>query len=172
MTSLNTMLETLRQVEDSLVEMTDEEVKALLGDVKGKVDSIYEVITRMLAEEIRLKEAAAALTARARNMKNSVARLKSFCVYAMKADGTSELMGKNFDVKLNKRVTPTVKDLNITPDIFMELNEVKEGLVKREYSFDKKAMKDLFKASPEKIGEYIFFKEAESISFKAHKELK
>ena len=166
------MLETLRQVEDSLVEMTDESVKELLGDVKGKVDSIYEVITRMQSEEVRLKEAAAKLTDRARNMKNSVARLKSFCLFAMKADGTSELMGKNFDVKLNKRVTPTVKSQNITPDMYMDLNEIKDGLVKREYSFDKKAMTDLFKASPEKIGEYIHLNESESISFKAHRKLK
>ena len=172
MSSLNQMLETLRHFEDNIVNMTPEEIKVLLGDVKGKVDNTYDIITRMQSEEVRLKEAAKELTDRARNMKNSVARLKDYCIFAMKSDGTSELQGKNFDMKLSQRTTPTVKDLNITPDMYLELNEIQDGLVRREYSFDKKAMKDLAKTKPELLDEYIFSKASDSLSFRAHKELK
>jgi len=172
MTSLNQMLETLRHLEDNLAEMTPEEIKVLLGDIKTKVDNTQEIISRMEAEEARLKESATALTDRARDIKNTVTRIKNYCLFAMKADDTTELVGKHFDLKLYKRTTPTVKDLNITPDMFLELNEIKDGLVKREYSFNKRAMKDLFKTSPELMDEYIFQKVSESISFKPHKEFK
>lgn len=166
------MLETLRHLEDNISNMTPEEIKVLLGDIKNKVDNTHEVITRMESEEIRLKESAQALSDRARTIKNTISRLKNYCVFAMKADDTTMLVGKHFDLKLNQRTTPTVKDLNITADMYLDLNSIKDGLVKREYSFDKRLMKELFKTSPELMNDYIFQKVSESVSFKPHKEFK
>ena len=152
--TLNDMLSKLKAAEDELIELTDEDIAQLLGDLRDKVDAIREVMRRFEAEEAFLADEIKQLTARKKSVSGSRERFKAHMIHVMNEKEFKQLPGERFDMKIITRkvyrsiVAPTAAE-------YLELQD--EGLVKKTttYAFDHSALTRAFKADPERLGAFM-----------------
>lgn len=154
MPSLNDMLIMLKEAEDELIELTDEDLAELLGDLRGKVDAIREVMSRMEATEAFLGEEIRQITARKKSLTASRERFKAYMLQTMNGHQFKQLPGERYDMKVISRksykatMAPTAAE-------YLELQA--DEVVKKTttYAFDHARLTKAFKADPEKFAPYM-----------------
>jgi hypothetical protein len=149
--TLNDLLTNLRDAEDGVIALSPEQLTIALGSVKDKVDSTFEVISRLESEVLRLSEIAKEFTAKKKTVENQVKRLKEYVQYSMESDETTELLGDKHRLRIMTRKGLKVSEREISSTLFLEFPEV----INRVYSFDKNLLKEKFKANPEKYAELV-----------------
>lgn len=158
MSTLNTLLTSLREAEDGLIEI---DLKEVLGSIKGKVDNTFEVLDRLESDSERMGKMAKAVQARKKSIDNQIKRLKDYVQFSMEEDGTTELLGETHKLKLYSRKGFKVKSQEVDSELFMKYPEV----ITREYSFQKTILKEKFKAEPEVYGDLMEPSESKHIRF-------
>lgn len=140
--TLNSLLTSLREAEDGLIEI---DLKEVLGSIKGKVDNTFEVLDRLESDSERMGKMAKAVQARKKSIDNQIKRLKDYVQFSMEEDGTTELLGETHKLKLYSRKGVKVKDQEIDSTLFLAFPEV----ITRTYAFEKNVLKEKYKADPE-----------------------
>jgi len=141
--SLNGLLTVINLVDEGMIELPQSILTETIGCIKDKVDSIQEVLSRMKSEQERLKAEAEYFTQRRKELENAEKRLKEYIVYCLEKGGSEKLQGNRYTLTLQNRETIKAKDTEIGSDAYIELNSLKPGVVKRQYSFDSHQLKAL-----------------------------
>jgi hypothetical protein len=149
------MLTTLKAAEDELIELTDEDIADLLGDLRGKVDAIRELMRHWEAKEAFLAAEIKELTARKKSVTASRERFKTYMLRTMNGHEFKQLPGERFDLKVISRkaykatMAPTAAE-------YLELQDF-VGVVKKttNYAFDHSLLTKAFKADPERLAPYM-----------------
>ena len=101
--SFNQLMETLRQAEDDLINLTNEEMAEIFGDLKSKVDGVYNWESKLKFDIIRVSEDIKKLTERKRTLEGSLKRFRDYMVFVLESNDTPMLKGEMWDIKLRKR---------------------------------------------------------------------
>lgn len=166
MSSLITLLRTLEDAENGLIDASNDELKETLGDIRDKVDSVYEVHSRLCSEEKRLEAHIKDLTKRKKTVKKSVKRLEDYLLYCMEEADTKLLCGKYWDIKTSQRKSEAVREFEVNQEVFEKLGPV---FVNREFSINKSMIKYVAKSNPDIKDEYIETRINKSVKFSNHK---
>lgn len=135
-------------IDDDLPE--DFDPKVVIGEIRGKVDSIKWMLDKWEAEAQILQEQwIKRLQKRKAAIENNVERLKEYVKQQMLLDGSEELQGEIFNVRL-KNQKPAV-DVKGNPNADMYLKYKDEGFIKQKtsYQWDKAALKERLEAGEE-----------------------
>ena len=151
--TLNDMLSKLKAAEDELIELTDEDIADLLGDLKDKVDAIREVMLRMEVWEETIAAEIKELTARKKALGSSQDRFKAYMLHVMNENEFKQLPGQKYELKVMSRkaykatMAPTAAE-------YMQLGG---DLVRKktEFSFDHARLTAAFKEDPEEMAPYM-----------------
>jgi len=100
--TLAQILETLQAADDALVAMTPEQMRELGATLAQKVDGYRTVLTKMEAEETRLRAEADAFLKPARALAKAQDRLKEAMAYHMQANSFTRIPGEKFRVDLKE----------------------------------------------------------------------
>lgn len=168
--SFNQMLSKLRELEDELVDLSNDDLKTLLGDIKDKVDGVQLWESKLKAEIARVAEEIRVLQDRKRTMENSLKRFRDYLVYTLKVNETPMIKGKVWDIKLRNRKLIKPKDIEITSTDYLKLNHG-EGrkVIDRVYKWNVSALKTAYTVEPETFKDYVTATETEYIQFTATK---
>jgi len=166
MATLVDMLNTIHELEDGLIHLTDQEIGVLVGDVQGKIDSIREVLSRMESEENRLAQDIKELQARKRSSANSRKRLKQYVLNTMDCSNLKGLSGKVWDLKIQERKKWITREAANMSD-YMDLGP---NLVRRTFEFCHTSLVNAYKADPEKYQDYVILGKSEFLKFSPHKD--
>ena len=161
MSTLNDLLTTLREAEDGIINMDKEALQSILGNVRHKVDNIFEVMDRLESESDRMARLSKSFAIKKKSLDNQLKRLKEYVLYSMELDEATELYGEVYKLKLYNRKSMKVKDIDVDSILFMEYPEV----IKREYSFEKNVLKDKYKADPEKYESLMESSQTKHVKF-------
>jgi hypothetical protein len=142
--SLNGLLTVISLVDEGMIELPQSILVETIGSIKDKVDGIQEILSRMKSEQERLKIEAEHFTQRRRELENAEKRLKDYVVFCLENGGSEKLQGNRYTLTLQKRETLKARpNIELGSDLYMELNMLRPGTVKREYSFDAHQLKAL-----------------------------
>lgn len=165
------MMEELYQAENELINLTDEEIAELLGDVKGKVDGLRDWIEKLKAEEKRIGDDIKLLQEKKKSVANARERFRSYVANVMAANETPKIFGNTWTISCSEREYIRAKEMEITTLDFATLNKnASTPVVKRKYSFDADQLKKAYKEEPEKYGKYVEVERKPSIRFNAKKD--
>lgn len=154
--TLASLMNKVFDVEQELISISDDEMKQLFGDLKGKVDSIKEYLLRLDEYEERVSEKIKSLQEYKKTIQNKSTSLKKYVKYVMETQETDELYGHDYVVKLQRRESLKVKNIEITSDHYLNLNDgLDKQIVKREYSFDATQLKAAYKRDPDKFKDFV-----------------
>lgn len=137
----NHVSQALADLDDGVLELPIETVRSLFGDLKGSIDSFAkfdqagDLRLAMINSQIDTWTRAKKLT------ENAQKAGRDFLKHHMEEHGLKKLDGEEHTVSYQARssMVPTFEDLSI--DNFIEFNQLKSGLVKTEYKWDKKLFK-------------------------------
>jgi hypothetical protein len=160
------LLTAIEDLEEGLLDLTEEQIKELIGDVRNKVDSIYEIITRLDSEEERLAKNIKTLTDRKRALANSRNRLKQYVVTSMETFEAPAIYGKVWDVKLQKRSKFNIREATLE-DTY-ENNE----LVDMSFKFNRTKVLEAYNRGDEFAKAVVTPDQSTFIRFTAHKDVK
>ena len=168
--SFNQMLTKLRELEDQLVDLSNDDLKILLGDIKDKVDGVQLWESKLKAEIERVADEIRLLKERKQTMENSLKRFREYLVFTLKANETPMIKGQIWDIKLRKRKLIKPKDVDITSTDYLKLNHG-EGrpVIDRVYKWNVSALKTAYTVEPETFKDYVVETETEFIQFTATK---
>jgi hypothetical protein len=167
--TFNEMLLALQALEDELIELSNEDLQRLLGDIKDKVDAVHLWESKLKAEAERVGNEIKQLQIRKRTIDNSLKRFREYLAYSLEENNTPELIGKSWTIKLRQRKSVSVKD-EPTSDDYIKLLDINQKLVERSYKWNANELKSAFKTDPETFGEYVNESTSKFIQFLPKKE--
>jgi len=153
MANFDLLLSKLQAVDEGLEDLNKADFDQLIGDLKGKVDSIYYVLTKLGAESDRLADVIKKLQEKKKAIDNGAKRLKDWSVISMSRHDMPYLEGDNFTMRIMSSESVKLNE-NITLDsqAFMKY----PGLIRRKFEWDKAAVKTAIKTGKfENVGEMI-----------------
>lgn len=162
------MLDRLFEAENDIISLSSEEIKELLGDIKGKVDGIHFWLTKLDAEEERIGNLIKSLKEKKDAVRNSRNRFKEYIAETMIKNDTPKIFGQNYNLGcISRTYVKAKKDIVIST---LDYATVSEGVIKREYSFDARLLANAFKDEPEKYKKYVTEEVKPSIRFTIRKD--
>lgn len=141
--SLNGLLTCLALVDEGMIELPQSVLAETIGEIRDKVDNLQEVLSRMKSEQERLKLEAEAFTQKRRELEHAEKRLKEYITFCLENGGSEKLVGNKYTLSLQSREFIKAKPIELTSSVYIELNCLKPGVVKREYTFDAGQLKSL-----------------------------
>ena len=163
------LMERLQDAENGMIELTPDEIKELLGDIKGKVDGVYEWVSRLDAEKERLADSIKKLQARKKAVENAKDRFKEYIGYTLTANDTPMLMGSMWSISAKpQEFIKAKKDLELSIMDYIDANRSGD-IVKREYKLDSAALKKAYEAEPEKFSKWVDKETKNVVRFSARK---
>ena len=170
--SLWSMLTTLQEAEDELIFITEEEIKELLGDVRGKVDAIEFTIAKLNGEEKRLAALIKKHQSRKSSVKNTIANIKAYCARTLDSMQTDQLFGDEWDVK----ITSSVATQSLIKEPSEEHAITFHQFIRTKYAWDKDLVKAELLRREEKeekpedgLDDLVILKRNQSVQFTSHK---
>lgn len=100
--NLTEILNKLADLDDASEEIVPEDAAQIVGDLADKIDAIRVTIRRLEGEEMRLCKDAQEILAAASQVRRNCARLESYLLFAMRAQGYQKLPGKIFRAQIQK----------------------------------------------------------------------
>jgi hypothetical protein len=169
MGSLNDMLKTLEQVDEGYIVLDNEEMKEIFGDIKGKVDGIYTLVSKLESESARLKKEKEAMEAAHKNMENRIKSIKNYVEYCLTVNETPLLVGDSYQLKLNIRNSVKKKDVELTSNAatILKLRYPSHVPVREKYELNAGDMKKVF--NKEDMEKYFETGESRSVKFSVRK---
>lgn len=166
------LMSTIYEAENQLIEITNEELKDVFGDLKDKVDNVHAWLGKLDAEKERLAKDIKSLTDRKKAVMNAHERLKRYVGYTMSNNDTPKLYGNSWSIDCRKRDFVIVKkDCEISTMDYGIINEAAgDNIIKREYKIDAMKAKKAYQKDPE--GPWAKFLETETkdvVRFTANK---
>lgn len=162
--TFRSMLETLQEHEDELIDLEPEQIKELLGDLSNKVDGLHDWLGKMDAEAARLGEDIRRLQDRKKALTNAKLRYLDYIAFSMKASDSMEIFGTTWDIKLGK--SESVEVSIEKPDTIHAVSY--PDLVTTKYTWNKPEIKKAIKAGKE-ISELAIMKKNDTVTFKARR---
>jgi chromosome segregation ATPase len=141
--TLNALLQDLTSVDEGMLDMSRSALAETVGEIKDKVDALQEVLSRMKSEQDRLKLEADLFTQKRRELENAEKRLKEYITFCLENGGSEKLVGNRYTLSLQSREFIKAKAIELTSAMYIEINSLRPGTVKREYSFDASQLKTL-----------------------------
>lgn len=166
MSTLDEILKKMEQAEDDLIEMTDDDIAELLGDLHGKVDSIRAVLNRMESTEERLARDIKLLTDKKRATEAGIKRFKEWITGTMAHYGFKKLPGEQYDMRLTTKKR-FIRSREATEADYYEHPAVVRR--KLEYSFDHKKLEAAYKGDPKRWSDFIQEGKTQFVTFPVHK---
>lgn len=147
--TLGQILATLQAADDALIEMTPDQMRELGAMLAKKVDGYRTIMTKMAAEEARLREEADAFLKPARALAKAQERLEQVMTFHMFEHKMTSIPGKSWRVELKEseavdtpQAAPTNDDQWNYPDF-----------VRLKFEWDKVALKKALDAGDPKAKE-------------------
>ena len=163
----------ISDAEENVISLTNEELSALFGDLKDKVDNLREWDNKLKWDIDRIAVDIATLSARKQAMVAAQKRFREYLYYVMSSNETPLIKGNTWDLKIKRRKELKVTDAEPTLDELHLLNLDKENpVVKQQLSWNKKNLKEAYKLNPETYKDYVTEVVNEHIGFSATKPVK
>lgn len=153
--SLAKLMDKVYEAEEGLLDLTQDDLKELFGNIRGKVDNTYNFLKHLEFSEMRVDADIKTLQNRKKTMQNAQKSLKSYLAHTLEVNDTPVIFGEMWQVKLQKRESIKAKSIDLTSDHYLELNDRNHPVVNRSYSWDAKALKSAYKSEPEKFGVFV-----------------
>lgn len=133
---------TIQEIEEGL-NSDDTNLDDLVGELKGKIDSLKSVIDTLDAESEKFKRYAKEMSDRSKSLSNASERLKGYVLKSLEAHQTTFEVGNVWVAKIKESESLNMK-FDPTPEMIMDmsLNEY----IKTSYSWDKAGIKKAIKA--------------------------
>jgi hypothetical protein len=141
--------------------------ESIYNQLCQKADTTWQWQLHTKAKIAALGEEIKALQKTKKSYENSIKGLMNFIAYKMERSKIEEIPGASRKMVLEDTESLVVKDIDLTSDHYLDLNEEdQEPLVKRVYSWDKNAVKRAYKINPEAYGKFIEKKSGKKVVFK------
>ncbi|MBP98693.1 hypothetical protein CMK18_22300 [Candidatus Poribacteria bacterium] len=158
--SLFEILESLEFAEKSLEQIEDEDVDIFLEDLaisekqnaedlKNKIDQIYNFLSKLDSEMVRLSEIIAGFSKRKKSISNLKDCLRKKVLFSMEKFGWDELRGNCFQVKKFERKRYVISEPENTLDFYEKYKDFVS------LSFDKKMIIDAHKYSSADVSKVL-----------------
>jgi len=172
MSSLNEMLKTLEQVDEGYLVLDNEEMKEIFGDIRGKVDGVYTLVSKLEAEAERLKKEKDAFERMHKTTKNRIHSIKSYVEYCLTANNTPMtpmVFGDRYQISIKTRKSVKKKDVELNADDVTRLKFLYPGhhVVREKYELNAGDMKKVF--FKDDMDKYFEENESRSVSFGVRK---
>jgi hypothetical protein len=160
--------EELNEVERNVqLEILKERQETIYNQLSQKADTTFQWKLHTEAKASAIGEEIKRLQKTKKAYENAVSGLMSYLAFKMETSKIPEIPGEYRKMVIQSRNSVTVKDIELTSDHYLDLNEdEKEQLVKRDYSWDKNAVKRAYKVNPEMYGKYVETSVKKSVVFK------
>lgn len=165
--SMAELLGTLNKLDDGLIDLDIDGMKELAESTKIKVDGYKEILDAYEDRIARLKKDSEELAKAKKTLENKCKSLRLLLLFNMKSNKFTKLSGIKYNATLitKKDIKITVCHMPTSKD-FLNSSE----FVKRDYSWNKKALKEELKKNPEsKYKHYGESVEVDSIRFSINK---
>lgn len=154
--TLAQLMDSLYQAEEGITELSEEETKELFMDIKDKVDDMKGFIDTCKNISARLHDRIEKLKSEKQRIDNKIVGVKYIAALNMKNSDTPELYGTEWTMQLRNKKSVKAKDIDLTSDIYLDLNEGQnKPVVKRKYSWDARELESAYKRNPEKFKDYV-----------------
>jgi len=153
--SFYSMMEKLYEAENELIAITDEEIKELLGDLKGKVDGMKDWIDKLDSEAVRLGVLVKQFQGKKKAVENAKDRFKKYIGQTMISNETPVLFGATYNISSkNQTFTKIKKNIDIST---LDYAAFKEMGIEREYKINSTVLKNAVKkeGAPEGLSKFI-----------------
>jgi hypothetical protein len=148
------LMRSLKDYDDGIIILSNQEAGAVIGDISNKVDALADLNTRFKAEEDRVDGIIKEFQEKKKQIQNAHKRFKEYIVYSMEASQATKVPGELYSLSIQSRSYIKPQQIEISTDLYVTLNLQKDGVVKREYSFDSKAFAALCDENPEVLAQY------------------
>lgn len=152
---------TIQEIEDGL-NSDDTNLDDLVGELRGKVDSLKSVIDTLDAEGEKFKRYAKEMSERGRSIANASERLKAYVLKSLEAHGTTFEIGNVWVAKIKESESLNMK-FDPTPDMVMDMS-INE-YIKTTYSWDKAGIKKAIKAGSSDFEALATIEKNKSLNF-------
>lgn len=160
------MMERLRWHEEGQEDVTDEEIKDLLGEIKNKADGYRHVDSKFKAEIQRLGEIIQEFQRQKKYVEASYERFKGRAVGILKEFDSPEVYGDMYTMKLRKSKAVEILATELTMADYLKISKSFPHCVKREYKWDRvEARKALESDTDGVLGEYCKIVENDNLAF-------
>lgn len=166
------IMTTIYEAENNLINITNDELKEVFGDLKDKVDNVHAWLGKLEAEKERLAKDIKSLTDRKKAVTNAQDRLKRYIGYTMSNNETPKLYGNSWTIDCRKRDFLIVKkDCEISTMDYGIINSAAgDNVIKREYKIDALKAKKAYQNDPEgPLAKYIETETKDVVRFTANK---
>lgn len=147
--TLFNFLKRLNDFDNDISDLSEADIKELIGDIKDKVDSCRDFLTSCESRVNELSTKIDELRSAKTSIENTIKNFKNYLVYTMRENQTPKLQGNYYTLSLQERKTYEFKFENLTIDTFMELNAKQPDTVKHEFKLSKTNFKQLCDNDPE-----------------------
>lgn len=165
--TLFSLLDALEQADEGLLQLKPEEHREALLKAELKIDAYKYVLMRYDSRITEIKNEIEELTAVKRTLEKRQESLKSLLLYILKEKGLEQFPGVKYVVKLMNRKKVSVIEREPNSMDFSEHPD----LVKRTYSWDKRAVADAYRKNPELYKHYAVEDVSEFVQFNLRKGL-
>jgi hypothetical protein len=166
--TLSYLLYLLQQSEQGLMEFDEDAQRALVEDLKDKVDSYKYIDSKFDAEIERLGNQIQDLIEAKRSMVRNKEKLRELMAWHMNEKGYDRLPGQEYQVTLVKKKDVVLKLPEANAQVFMLYGA---DFVKRTYAWDNTAIKKAIKAGDEKFQGFGEEVETSHVQFRVRKQL-
>jgi chaperonin cofactor prefoldin len=147
--TLFNFLQRLQDYDNDISDLSEDDIKELIGDIRDKVDSCKDFLTSCESRVTELSSKIDELRSAKTSIENTIKNFKNYLVYAMKENQTPKLQGNYYTLSMQERKTYDFKFDQITTDMFLDLNIKRPDTIKQEYKLSKTNFKQLCDNDPE-----------------------
>jgi chaperonin cofactor prefoldin len=147
--TLFNFLQRLQDYDNDISDLSEDDIKNLIGDIKDKVDSCKDFLTSCESRVTELSSKIDELRSAKTSIENTIKNFKNYLVYAMKENQTPKLQGNYYTLSMQERKTYEFKLEELNIDTFMELNAKQPDTVKHEFKLSKTNFKQLCDNNPD-----------------------
>lgn len=167
--TLGVLLERLQEADDGLLNLNEDQAKALVADLAEKVDAYKYVDEKFESEIARLASRIADFQEHKKALESNRKRLRELMLFHMESKGFEKLPGNAYSVSkvMRRDIELTLGDP--TPELYRKFPD----LIKRSYAWNNSAVKAAIKANPDDIEIQSFGREIKTsfIKFSVRKDL-
>ena len=167
--TFNDMMDRLYEVENELIDVTDEDLTQMLGDVRGKVDGLKDWLDKLDFEKDRISEQIRKLQNKKKSIQNAKERYREYIAMVMIKNETPELFGESHRVTCKKQTGSVLREnVEITTMDYVNLKDM--GVIERQYKVNARRAKEEFEKDPNTFGKFIEKVERNVIRFSFKKD--
>lgn len=139
--TLNSLLASLKAVDDEMIEVSLDEQLDLIENGRIKVDNYKYILDKLEVQAIFLEKRREEIQKSLQVINNNIKRIKEHLIYALRSNGFEKFTGHEYVVSVRK-AAPAV-EVKAEPTVAMKIKY--PDYIKTKYEWDKTALKEAVK---------------------------